>query len=100
MADYIEREALLKRVESRKLIFEENTPVEEVVAEQLSVFREEIEATPAADVVEVVHARWIAPLFGHFDTPVTCSQCNTLHRIPTCFCSACGAKMDGEGREQ
>ena len=88
MAEYIEREA----IKQKKVYSEERHEYVVPVAE--------IDWQPAADVVEVVHARWIAPLFGHFDTPVTCSRCNTLHRIPTCFCSACGAKMDGEGREQ
>ncbi|MBQ8393821.1 MAG: hypothetical protein IJX51_08685 [Clostridia bacterium] len=50
---YIEREALLKSLESKRLIFEESTPVDEAIAEQVSVFEETIEEAPTADVVEV-----------------------------------------------
>ena len=94
MAEYIKKETVVD-IFNAKADMALGTPKEVFHAAVKMV-----ELLPAADVVEVVHARWIAPLFGHFDTPVTCSQCNTLHRIPTCFCSACGAKMDGEGREQ
>ena len=49
--EYIEREALMEVVRNKKLIFEESTPVEEAVAEQLSVIEEAIEEFPTADVV-------------------------------------------------
>ncbi len=51
MPRYIDVDALLEAVKGRRLIFEENTPVEEAIAEQVSVFEEAIEELPAADVV-------------------------------------------------
>ena len=94
MAEYIKKETVVD-IFNAKADMALGTPKEVFHAAVKMV-----ELLPAADVVEVVHARWISPFFGPFDTPVTCSRCNTLHRIPTCFCSACGAKMDGERREQ
>lgn len=57
MARYIDADELLKRLEDKRLIFEEGTPVEEVVAEQISALAEAIEEAPAADVVEVVRCK-------------------------------------------
>ena len=51
MARYIDADALLEALKSRKLIFEEGTPVEEAIAEQVSVFEEVIEEAPTADVI-------------------------------------------------
>lgn len=53
--------------------------------------------TPAADVVEVRHARWINPQNGN----ATCSYCRTRQKgvydddNEQNFCGVCGAKMDG-----
>lgn len=54
-----------------------------------------INNAPAADVVEVVHGRWIEE-----DGIQICSECGEEHewedyRAP--YCDTCGAKMDGEG---
>lgn len=57
MSRYISADALLESVKSKRLIFEESTPVEEAIAEQVSVFEEAIEEAPAADVVEVVRCK-------------------------------------------
>ncbi len=51
MPRYIDADALLEELKSRKLIFEESTLVEEAIAEQCSVFEEAIEEAPTADVV-------------------------------------------------
>lgn len=62
--------------------------------------REIILCQPAADVVEVVHGRWIMPTkIGHrsFDIP----HCSACDGVPcgvdenTNYCPNCGAKMDG-----
>lgn len=59
---------------------------------------EMIKREPAADVVEVVHARWINPKNGN----ATCSHCQFRQRgiydddNEQNFCGVCGAKMDGE----
>lgn len=52
---------------------------------------------PAADVVEVVHARWI----DHKNGNATCSHCRIRQTAvyddenEQNFCGHCGAKMDG-----
>jgi hypothetical protein len=50
MARYIDADALFESVKSKRLIFEESTPAEEAIAEQISVFEEAIEEAPTADV--------------------------------------------------
>jgi hypothetical protein len=57
---------------------------------------------PAADVVEVVHARWI----DHKNGNATCSHCRIRQTAvyddenEQNFCGHCGAKMDGERKKQ
>lgn len=46
---------------------------------------------PAADVAPVVHGRWV----HHDDGVVTCSECGNAESCEGCYCSYCGAKMDG-----
>lgn len=50
-----------------------------------------IEDTPAADVAEVVHGRWI----HHDDGVFTCSECGNAESNDSYYCRLCGAKMDG-----
>lgn len=81
MDEYVEREALVHRLKSPYL-FNITQRIFEIISE-----------TPAADVVPVVHARWV---FGG-DGCVICSECNEEesndnHRN---YCPNCGAKMDG-----
>ena len=80
MDEYIKLETLLERAE-----YDSNY--------RLVIPVEVIKAAPAADVVPVVHGRWI---FGG-DGCVICSKCNEEesndnHRN---YCPHCGAKMDG-----
>lgn len=84
MAEYIERDALLKKLQERDLC--------------LCVSESDIKEAPAADVAPVVHGRWIENRLGY-----TCSVCNKLHITGTSmrtlkfkFCPYCGAKMDKE----
>ena len=108
MSRYIDAEALLESVQSKRLIFEESTPVEECIAEQVSVFEETIEEAPTADVVEIRHAYWKET------THITeskrgreihsklynCSNCDAPNgRKKSSYCHWCGAKMDGERRD-
>ena len=68
---------------------------------------------PAADVAPVVHGRWVKPKgmmppehHGHYE----CSECGAWagrdwlrpwkEILITDFCPGCGAKMDGERREE
>ena len=46
----------------------------------------------AADVVPVVHGRWVY----HDDGVITCSECGNAESSDSYYCRYCGAKMDGE----
>ena len=96
MAEYIERETLLKHTIAL------NNPHE--LGENV-VPVSDIEAAPAADVAEVVHGRWI--LLGKnehdYETSVEekCSLCGRyVYRYDTepqdSYCPNCGARMDKE----
>ena len=54
---------------------------------------------PAADVVPVVHARWV----NYSPITIKCSRCgHVIHdwRYSECrYCPNCGAKMDGKREE-
>ena len=59
---------------------------------------DEIVYQPTADVVEVVHARWIGRKSRDY---YTCSNCCTVSKSKDDeYCRGCGAKMDGERREE
>ena len=79
MAEYIEREALLKWAK-------------EFYPNDLQ-FASAVINAPAADVAEVRHGEWI---YGEFDIP-HCSECGkeVLPNQISKHCPDCGAKMDG-----
>lgn len=60
---------------------------------------------PAADVVEVRHGEWEQQL-RPYDDEIMCSVCGAnFNIIDNCtekfdYCPNCGAKMDGERKEQ
>ena len=66
-----------------------------------------LEQTPAADVVEVRHGKWYKhDKKKHGDTCYHCSVCEN-YALSDCmvweltdYCPYCGAKMDGERREE
>ena len=91
MKEYIEREALLKR-----LCDDDPSHMEDY-------YYNAIKNAPAADVVEVRHGEWL-----HTDKAFSwhskdeCSECHyhNAHRIDLSYynyCPNCGAKMDGKG---
>ena len=55
--------------------------------------RDKINAIPAADVAEVVHARWGADADGDY---YRCNVCTEWQDRKTAYCPNCGAKMDGK----
>ena len=94
MAEYIEREALLKKAyELQGGSFSTGLIVEQ------------IEKAPAVDVVEVKHGEWIyCPQTINLQSHFYCSVCNGIrleHYVKNNFkyCPNCGAKMDG-GRNE
>lgn len=89
MAEYIDREKMLKYLE------ETNTDNDWVVgqynADWIYSF---IESQPTADVVEVKHGEWEEREYGMF---FACSNCEYLVEYQlTNYCPHCGAKMYGE----
>ena len=58
-----------------------------------------VKTLPSADVVQVVHARWV----NYSPVTIKCSRCgHVIHdwRYSECkYCPNCGAKMDGEREE-
>ena len=59
---------------------------------------------PTADVAEVKHGEWIKRSFIVFDDVIKegyhCSVCRTTWDVDTKHCPYCGAKMDGERKEE
>ena len=60
--------------------------------------------TPTADVAPIVHGEWVKkdlnnPLYESKQAP-HCSICGEMSFIRYKYCPDCGAKMDGERREE
>lgn len=95
MAEYIEREALLLRIDCY------GTNKFGMLDEDIRAF---VKAQPAADVAPVVHGRWEQDADGDW----YCTNCNEVvaicesgrertYRKP--YCPNCGAKMDLEVKD-
>ena len=89
MAEYIEREALLLRIDCH------GTNKFGMLDDDIRAF---VKAQPAADVAPVVHGEWLLRHegYGHY------WECSSCHKNPciyvtkdTRYCPNCGAKMDG-----
>lgn len=70
-----------------------------------AAIRRHIDAAPAVEAKEVVHGQWYDPEDDGGGTLWRCSQCGhplkTLGGYPNFdYCPDCGAKMDGEGRDE
>lgn len=78
MAEYIEREAAIDRLEK---LFQLQATTARVI----------MEAIPTADVAPVRHGRWLWDDEGYH-----CSECWYHADDATPWCPVCGAKMDGK----
>nr|DAH76900.1 MAG TPA: DNA-directed RNA polymerase [Caudoviricetes sp.] len=83
MAEYIDREAANLALAEQGFDYDKA--------------KQALDCAPAADVVSVVHGRWISFLDGDHIMPeryYRCSRCGRVEsrRQPYCHC---GAKMDG-----
>lgn len=99
MSDYIRRDALR---EARNLAIRayENANVfnADAIRKRLKPLLDAVVDTPAADVAEVVHARW-----ERVRSNWHCTGCHKGYRITNgapmassfSYCPNCGAKMDG-----
>lgn len=85
MTEYIDRDILIKNIEQEtmSILFTKSTALKYV--------RE----SPAADVAEVVHGRWI-PVDEKNDA-FDCSECDAMVKKRCNYCPSCGARMDQEG---
>jgi len=103
MAEYVKRSDVL---DASKIVYIEYIEVdsegyEEGDADDIPVvFKRDIEAIPAADVVEVVHGEWLW-FEDCSNSGLYCSACHKLiHKVMTPkkklsnYCPNCGAKMD------
>ena len=97
MAEYIEREILLK-----KNFYTENCNSEENRWNDYAI-KDIIMHIPAADVVPVKHGHWIEEYDCGYITP-HCSECGetaltkeetSYDYVYSSYCPRCGAKMDG-----
>lgn len=92
MAEYITKKAAIKAVE--------NAPIELFQSEWEEI-EEAINAAPAADVVPVVHGKWIKRGYVCGDYEWECSACHETEWRGLSgadvmrFCMFCGARMDG-----
>lgn len=95
MAEYITKKAAINAVDP--------PPIELFQSEREEI-EEAINATPTADVVPVVHAKWIHTKteeddWGHSFHHWYCSACGWFEGSnpegAREYCSGCGAKMDG-----
>ena len=63
----------------------------------------EVDKAPTVDAVEVVHGRWerVIPTksAAKWSTKVSCSACHKQGYTHHKFCPNCGAKMDGERKD-
>ena len=89
MAEYIERQAAIIEMIDNDIDHAQGIDGREVV--------QILEDIPAADVVPVVHSRWV--LGGYDDMYYVCEKCghkqSEYYAKPTAnFCPNCGAKMD------
>ena len=102
MAEYIEKQALLKKMYasySVPLLISQTTDEDIMFKTMVSI----VEEQPTADVVEAKHGEWIYWQPDGTNHLWSCSVCGGAISTPMKFvadhikyCEHCGAKMDGE----
>ena len=95
MTEYIEREAISEEI--RKYYYKNppNFSYGEGFDRGLDRAQRAILDAPAADVVEVVHAKWI-PFHSEAAGDIQyCSACDIGFDARMDYCPHCGARMDG-----
>lgn len=89
MAEYVERDALLRKIKRYGLSDGSVLGKHSGAAEELIL---EVELFPSADVAPVRRGKWgcYRPICGGYP----CSSCKLTHRNCTAYCPNCGAKME------
>jgi hypothetical protein len=103
MAEYIEREALLKDIEE-SVVFSVRSGQPSAEIRGANKITDRIKSAPAADVVEVRHGEWDWYPDRMDRQELLCTNCEEPapynedgERARTSYCPNCGAKMDGKG---
>ena len=98
MAEYIEREALMRRIKEIHCAECDSYHGARCRACWVDDTLDYIDSEPAADVEPVRPARWVQqPLNG---THIwRCSKCETIGSPQWNYCPKCGAKMDEEAQQ-
>lgn len=96
MAEYIEREALIRRITEIHCADCNSCHGVRCRACWVDDTLEYIDSEPAADVAPVVHGRW---RYFHKQNIAVCTECSFERDLDTNFgravnCPNCGAKMD------
>ena len=92
--EYIERGKLLRKA----MYICKTYGIPKITTERL---KKAMADSTAADVTEVRHGEWKTPYDGFHDMiEIVCSVCGHTGMKHFKYCPACGAKMDGERKEQ
>lgn len=94
--EYISKQLAVEELENLRQFYEMNDDCDELVARKC---KNAVAALPVADVVSVVHARWVPFKSEHAGNIWYCSVCGIGFAAQTDFCPHCGAKMDGGQHE-
>ncbi len=103
MAEYIDRNELIKRLETSISSWGRdcNSNAPTMVRAYQDVLHR-VKSIPAADVVEVRHGKWDYDISDVGWTDYSCSVCRNITTVEGqnedlySFCPYCGAKMDGK----
>lgn len=96
MAEYIEREALMRRIKEIHCAECDSYHGVRCRACWVDDTLDYIDSEPAADVAPVRHGRWLLQVvLGQ--KAWDCSECKTLGSPHWKWCPVCGCKMDLEG---
>lgn len=100
MDEYIDKWSVVNRLIDLENEFQHYKPFhgfEHAMYRKICEAEIAIGKTPAADVVEVVHGRWIKVGESCGVDILECSECHTIHpQDGDTFCRDCGARMDGD----
>lgn len=94
MGDLISRKALMEELDEREKLVRKltaNVDDEAEMTVSLSAVRKFVSNRPAVDAEPVRHGRW--------EHGLQCPFCNQIDTTKPNYCPNCGAKMDGETKD-
>ena len=92
--DLISRKAMLEELDERDKLVRKltaNVDDEDEIIVTLSAVRKFVNNRPAVDAEPVRHGRW--------EHGLQCPFCNQIDTTKPNYCPNCGAKMDGEAKD-